>query len=174
MFRGHVADWRIAHRDRCRSGDRTSDDPRTSILASASEGPRSDPEQHAGHDQPEQHGDDHDRAGQAECANEDGGETGRIARRFDDLDDDGLLRLLGCHSNFQSWLVNASSARVRTATPLGPFGKYGLASSAHAVPAMSRWAHGRPPVNSFRNMAAVIDPAARPPVLVKSAISLLI
>ena len=94
MFRGHVADWRIAHRDRCRSGDRRSDDPRTSILASASEGPRSDPEQHAGQDQPEQHGDQHDHPGQAERADEDGGETGRIARRFDDLDDDWLLRLL--------------------------------------------------------------------------------
>jgi hypothetical protein len=57
-------------------------------------GPRSDPEKHTAHDQPEHHGDDHDRAGQAECANEDGGETGRIARRFDDLDDDWLLRLL--------------------------------------------------------------------------------
>ena len=53
--------------------------------------------------------------------------------------------------------VNASSASVRTATPVGPFGRYGFASSAHAVPAMSRCAHGRPPANSFRNIAAVID-----------------
>ena len=60
--------------------------------------------------------------------------------------------------------VNGSSARVRTATPLGPFGRYGRASSDHAVPAMSRCAHGRPPVNSLRNIAAVIEPAGRPPV----------
>src|SRR5712692_7671296 len=70
-------------------------------------------------------------------------------------------------------LVNASSARVRTPTPLGPFGRYGLASSAHAVPAMSMCTHGSPPVNSFRNSAAVIDAAGRPPVFDRSAISLL-
>ena len=63
-------------------------------------------------------------------------------------------------------------ASVRTATPLGPFGWYGFASSAHAVPAMSMCTHGSPAVNSFRNIAAVIDPAGRPPVLVMSAISL--
>ena len=50
---------------------------------------------------------------------------------------------------------------MRTATPLGPFGRNGFASSAQAVPAMSMCAHGRPPVNSFRNSAAVIDPAGR-------------
>ena len=73
-----------------------------------------------------------------------------------------------------SRLVNASSASVRTATPLGPFGMYGRASSSHAVPAMSRWAQGRPPANSLRNNAAVTEPAGRPPVFMRSAMSLLI
>jgi hypothetical protein len=48
----------------------------------------------------------------------------------------------------------------------------GLFSSAHAVPAMSRWIHGKPPVNSFRKSAAVMAPPIRPPVLIMSAISL--
>ena len=64
------------------------------------------------------------------------------------------------------------SEAVLTPTPLGPFGKYGFASSAQAVPAMSRWTHGKPPVNSFRNIAAVIDDAGRPPVFMMSAMSL--
>ena len=68
--------------------------------------------------------------------------------------------------------VAASSVRVRTATPVAPFGWDGFASSAHAVPAMSMCTHGSPPVNSLMNSAAVMAPAARPPVLVKSAISL--
>src|ERR1051326_1325069 len=86
--------------------------------------------------------------------------------RLNDLDDDRL------GLDHASNVSNASDASVRTATPLAPFGRYVFASSAHAVPATSMWPHGSPPVNSFRNIAAVIDPAGRPPVLVKSAISL--
>src|SRR5207247_9756163 len=97
------------------------------------------------------------------------GETGRVLLGRDDLDDDRRRRRL-LHQNFS----NASAASVRTATPLGPFGRYGRASSDHAVPAMSRCAHGTPSTNSLRNSAAVIEPAARPPVFIKSAMSLLI
>ena len=61
---------------------------------------------------------------------------------------------------------------MRTATPLAPLGRYGLASSTQAVPAMSMCTHGSPPVNSLMNSAAVIEPAGRPPVFVKSAMSL--
>ena len=35
---------------------------------------------------------------------------------------------------------------MRTATPVGPLGCQGCASSAHAVDAISRWTHGNPPV----------------------------
>src|SRR5262249_13863579 len=93
-------------------------------------------------------------------------EAGRILRRLDDLDDDRIL----LDQNFS----NASAASVRTATPLGPFGRYGFQSSDHAVPAMAVGGHGQPAANSFRNSAAVIDPAARPPVFIMSAMSLLI
>src|SRR6185369_836036 len=91
---------------------------------------------------------------------------GRVLRNLDD----DRLRLQEHDQNFS----NARFASVLTATPLGPFGRYGFASSDHAVPAMSRCAHGRSPANSFRNIAAVIEPAARPPVFIRSAISLLI
>jgi hypothetical protein len=46
--------------------------------------------------------------------------------------------------------------------------------SEYAVPAMSRWTHGYSSANSFRNIAAVIVPPARPPVFLMSATSDLI
>src|SRR5947209_5732765 len=63
---------------------------------------------------------------------------------------------------------------VRTAMPVGPFERYGLASSPQAVPAISRCAHEAPSANSFRNAAAVIVPALRPPTFLMSAMSDLI
>ena len=101
-------------------------------------------------------------AGQSERLEQDIGQPARSCSRSTSLTmigDGRLLKVDATSSKPIRWLVNASSASVRTATPLGPFGRYGFASSAHAVPAISRCAHGRPPVNSFRNSAAVIEPA---------------
>src|SRR5262245_19097011 len=124
------------------------------------------PEQYSREERARHEREQHDEPGEAERPDEDVGDAGGIVRRLDQLDDDRRLFLL--YQNFS----NASSASVRTATPLGPLGRNGLASSTHAVPAMSRCAHGRLSVNSFRNSAAVIEPAGRPPVFIMSAISL--
>src|SRR5687767_15192011 len=63
---------------------------------------------------------------------------------------------------------------VRTAIPVGPLERYGFASSPHAVPAMWRYAHETPSANSFRNAAAVMVPALRPPTFLMSGRSDLI
>ena len=89
---------------------------------------RPDPEQHTADDQAEQHSDDNHRAGQSEGSDEDIGqvlEPGRVCRRRVDADDDRLLLEKHGAENYlgQDSAVNASSASVRTATPLGPFGK---------------------------------------------------
>ena len=47
-----------------------------------------------------------------------------------------------------------------------------VASSAHAVPAISMCTQGASPANSLMKSAPVMAPPARPPVFVKSAISL--
>src|SRR6185436_7327450 len=65
-------------------------------------------------------------------------------------------------------------SKVRTATPVGPLDRCGFASSPQAVPAISRCAQESPSANSFRNAAAVIVPAFRPPTFLMSAISDLI
>src|SRR5712671_5853350 len=57
----------------------------------------------------------------------------------------------------------ASRANVRTHTPDGPFARNGLASSSHAVPAISRCTHGVSPANSRKNHAALMAPPHRPP-----------
>src|ERR1700758_3750266 len=62
-----------------------------------------------------------------------------------------------------------NSTRLRTAIPDGPFAIQGLASSVHAVPAMSRCSQGVSSANSFRNIAAVTAPPQRPPELTMSA-----
>src|SRR5262249_34508539 len=67
-----------------------------------------------------------------------------------------------------------NSTSERTGTPDGPLAIHGLLSSSHAVPAMSRCIHGVSPTNSFRNMAAVVAPPQRPPVVLMSAMSDLI
>src|SRR5262249_58973969 len=109
--------------------------PNSKFLIPNSSGGSSSPEEHdAGHQRAEQQGDEDDGAGQAERTDQHAGELRQAAlvgRWRDDLDDDrvGIL-----NQN----VSNASAASVRTATPLGPFGWYGLASSAHAVPAISR------------------------------------
>ena len=77
------------------------------------------------------------------------------------------LKAEGYPAFFSEW---NSSALVKETTKRAP---PRAPSSAQAVPATSRCAHGRPPVNSFKKSAAVIEAAGRPPVLVKSAISLL-
>src|ERR1700704_6661129 len=63
-----------------------------------------------------------------------------------------------------------NSTRLRRAIPDGPLAIHGLASSIHAVPAMSRWIQGVSSANSFRNMAALMAPPQRPPELTMSAI----
>src|SRR5882762_9888658 len=52
--------------------------------------------------------------------------------------------------------------KVRNATPVGPLANQGLASSFHAVPAISRCIHGEPPVNSLMNIAPVMAPPPLP------------
>ena len=59
-----------------------------------------------------------------------------------------------------------------TATPDGPFAIQGLFSSIQATPAISRCSQGVSPTNSFRNIAAVIAPPQRPPMLTRSAMGL--
>src|SRR5579863_3090969 len=68
---------------------------------------------------------------------------------------------------------SASLANVRTHTPVGPFAMKGLASSSHAVPAMSKCTHGVSSAHSFRNQAALMAPPHRPPILATSANALL-
>src|SRR5262245_274698 len=60
--------------------------------------------------------------GEAEGADEDVGEPGRVLRGLDDLDDDGIDRV-GLNHRGQESTVNGSSASVLTARPLGPFGR---------------------------------------------------
>src|ERR1700679_384494 len=74
----------------------------------------------------------------------------------------------------QRALARANSTNMPTGTPVGPFGIATRSVSENAVPAMSRWTHGTPSANSSRNLAAVIEPAARPPVFFRSATSDLI
>src|SRR5688572_8094952 len=144
---------------------------------------RADQEQHARQQNTEQNRADGERAAQAERTEQHVRQAERIVIRLDDLDDDRRrLRLLDGGTQQQRQKAkgrrqngslaffppaqlcgpkseNASSARVRTATPLAPFGRYGLASSTQAVPAMSMCTHGRPAVNSPMNSAAVMEPA---------------
>ncbi len=42
--------------------------------------------------------------------------------------------------------------------PVAPLDSSPLFSADRPGPAISRWAHGRPPVNSRRNSAAMIEP----------------
>src|SRR5208282_6003751 len=67
----------------------------------------------------------------------------------------------------------ARRTKVRTPTPEGPLARWGFASSSQAVPAMSRCTQGVPSANSLRNVAAVIAPPQRPPMLGRSAKALL-
>src|SRR5690606_20316857 len=60
--------------------------------------------------------------------------------------------------HIQRFADRASATSVRTATPVGPFGCHGFASSAHAVPAMSRCAQGVSPVKALRKSAALMAP----------------
>src|SRR5215469_15375778 len=66
--------------------------------------------------------------------------------------------------------LRANSTRLLRAMPEGPLAIQGLASSVHAVPAMSRWIQGVSSANSLRNMAAVMEPPQRPPEFTISAI----
>ena len=50
----------------------------------------------------------------------------------------------------------------------------GESASVFAVPAMSRWAQGKPSTNSRRNQPAVIDPPDLPPEFFTSAMDDLI
>src|SRR5581483_8949025 len=143
---------------------------------SASSGARAPREEEkSAEEEARREGDQHDHARETERAEQHCCEAGGILRRLDNPDDDRgrLLNEQGQHGRPPPARLQARPASVRTPTPVAPLGMYGLASSAHAVPAMSRWAQGSPPANSLRNSAAVIAPAGRPPVLVKSAISLL-
>src|ERR1051326_3329341 len=63
---------------------------------------------------------------------------------------------------------------VRKAMPVGPFDRYGFASSPPAVPAMTRCAQATPSANSLIKAAAVMVPAFRPPTFLMSAMSDLI
>jgi hypothetical protein len=74
---------------------------------------RSHPEQHTREERAGDEGEQDDGAGEAEGADQDVGEPRGIVWRLEKLDDDRLLLL---YQNFS----NASSASVRTATPLGP------------------------------------------------------
>src|SRR5262249_31284369 len=67
-----------------------------------------------------------------------------------------------------------NSTNVPTGTPVGPRGTVPRSDSVYAVPAMSRCTHGYPSANSFKNSAAVIVPAGRPPEFLISATSDLI
>ena len=76
----------------------------------------------------------------------------------------------------QFWLAERSmnSTKVRTATPVGPLDRKGVAGSPQAVPAISRCAHDTPSANSFKKAVAVIVPAFLPPTFLMSAMSDLI
>ncbi len=63
---------------------------------------------------------------------------------------------------------------ARTGVPVGPFAMNADSPSRYAVPAMSRWIHGVSPTKFLRNAPAVSAPAGRPPVFLRSAMSLLI
>jgi len=80
-------------------------------------GARSPPEQHPRHHDPRRYREQREDAGQPDRAQEDIRQPRKL-RGFDDLDDDRILQF---HFGQESAL-NASSASVRTATPLGPFG----------------------------------------------------
>src|SRR6185436_21004812 len=80
----------------------------------------------------------------------------------------------GAERSGQPALPRTNSMNVPVGTPVGPRGMATRSVSEYAVPAMSRCTHGYSSANSFKNIAAVIVPPARPPVFLMSATSDLI
>ena len=113
----------------------------------------------------------------AAAAGAPGGAPGRPARRRRAGDeqcteqhqprDDGPRAV----SVAQPALPRTNSTKKPTGTPVGPFGSQVRSLSVYAVPAMSRCTHGYSSANSFRNSAALIVPAGRPPEFLMSATS---
>src|SRR5207302_9501816 len=67
--------------------------------------------------------------------------------------------------------LSRNSVNNRTPTAVGPLAWPTPSPSRYAVPAISRWTHGKLSTNSRRNQAPAITPAARPPEFLTSATS---
>ena len=84
----------------------------------------------------------------------------------------GVAGVSGVDAWASHWV--SASSKSRTPKPVAPFARYARSSVVHAVPAMSRCAHGILPTYFSRNAAAVIAPPSRPAEFLMSATSLLI